>query len=194
MKFTTKALRTLRYNKLSASECPKCLIGKFLYCIFFLSFSLNLWAQPLTLSQQADSQFELKQFDSAIVGFNQVIADYPAKKEGYFNRGLCYYRMNKLDSAQRDFNTCLQIDSVFEDALFMKILTLQKQGDWNGASNAFKMLDTNYTGYNELKKHIRYHNISVLLSRKWYYMIAIMFLFIILVGVVTKSYAVRKGY
>jgi len=194
MKFTTKTIRTLKHTRLSASKCPKCLSGKFLYCIFLLACSLNLTAQSLTLYQQADSQFELKQFDSAIVAFNQVIADYPDKKEAYFNRGLCYYKMGKLDSAQRDFTACLQIDSVFDDARFMKVITLQKQGNWHGAFIEFKKLNTNYAGYNELKKRIRYHNLSVLVSRNWYYMIAIMFLFIILVGVVAKSYAVRRGY
>ena len=85
------------------------------------------------------------------------------------------------------------MDSVFDDSRYMKILTEQKQGDWDGAFIEFKKLNTSYTGYNGLKKHIRYHNISVILSRNWYYMIAIMFLFIILVGILAKSYAVKKG-
>jgi len=160
----------------------------------FLAVSATTSAQSLPLYLQADSQFELKQFDSALVAFNRLIADYPEKKEGYFNRGLSYYKLNRLTEAQKDFNACLQIDSVFNDAIFMKALTLQKLGDWNGSFIEFKKLNTSYTGYNELKKRIQYHNLSVLLSRKWYYMIAIMFLFIILVAVVTKSYAVRKGY
>ena len=75
----------------------------------------------------------------------------------------------------------------------MQVLSLQGLGHWDGAYIEFKRLNTNYTGYNELEKRIRYHNLSVILSRNWYYMIAIMFMFIILVGVVAKSYYLIKG-
>ena len=152
-----------------------------------------MFAQTLPLLQQADSQYELSQYDSALVDFNQIVIQYPAKKEGYYNRGLCYYHLNRLAEAQKDFTTCLQIDSVFEDARFMKILTLQQQGDWEASDTELKKFNTNYAGYNELKKRIRYHNISVILSRNWYYMIAIMFMFVILVGIVAKSYYAIKG-
>ena len=196
MRSTTKALRTLSYKKLSASRCLKGQIDNLCIALFsvFLTFPLWAWSQSLPVYQQADSQFELKQFDSAVVAFNQFIDSFPHKKEGYFNRGLCYYRMNKLAEARRDFNSCLQIDSVFNDAIFMETLILQKEGHWTESNIEIKKLNTSYAGYNELKKSIRYHNLSVILSRNWYYMIAIMFLFIILVGVVAKSYAVRRGY
>lgn len=196
MESTTKALRTLGYNKLSASRWLNGLIGYF-YLAILSGFSISPFtarSQSLPVYIQADSQFELKQFDSAVVAFNQFIDSFPNKKEGYFNRGLCYFHMNKLAEARLDFNSCLQIDSVFNDAIFMETLILQKEGYWTESIIEFKKLNTSYAGYNELKKSIRYHNLSVILSRNWYYMIAIMFLFIILVGVVAKSYAVRRGY
>jgi tetratricopeptide (TPR) repeat protein len=162
--------------------------------IAFLLFPAQLCAQSLSLSQIANSAYQAGQFDSALVMYSRIIAEGPNKKEGYYNRGLCYYKLNRFAQAQSDFTRCLQIDSVFEDAIFIKIITLQKQDDWTGASNEFKRLNTTYTGYKELKKRIQYHLISVSISRNWYYMIAIMFLFIILVAVAAKSYTVRRGY
>ena len=162
--------------------------------LFILLFiPIGMFAQTLPLLQQADSQYELSQYDSALVDFNQIVIQYPAKKEGYYNRGLAFYHLNKSADALRDFNTCLQTDSVFDDARFMKVLILQAKGDWEHAFIEFKKMNTNYTGYNELEKRIRYHNISVILSRNWYYMLAIMFMFILLVGIIVKSYYAIKG-
>jgi tetratricopeptide (TPR) repeat protein len=162
--------------------------------VFWLSaLPQNADAQTDTTWQQGYLQYRLQHFDSAVISFTQLISVHPEKKEGYYNRGLSYYHLGKFDEAQRDFNACLQIDSVFDEARFMKALTLQSQGNWQGASDEIKWMNTNYTGYNELKKHIRYHNISVILSRNWYYMIAIMFLFVILVGILAKSYYSVKG-
>ena len=144
--------------------------------------------------QKAQADYEAARYDSAIVSFNQLIVEFPAKKEAYYNRGLCYYHMNKPVEAAHDFDTCIQIDPVFQDAIFMKCLVLQKQGDWKSSFNEFKLLNTSYSGYNEVKKRIQYYHASVYICRNWYYMIAIMFMFIILVGVLAKTYAIRKGY
>ena len=172
-------------NNLGRGEpCP------YVVLLIFMIIPVLLFSQSPFI---ADSLYKLGQYDSALVTYTQFITEHPEKKEGYYDRGLCYYSLHKLAEAQHDFNTCLQMDSVFDDARYMKILTEQKQGHWEGAIIEFKKLNTSYTGYNGLKKDIRYHNISVILSRNWYYMIAIMFLFIILVGILAKSYAVKKG-
>lgn len=175
----------------SGKPCPYVVS---VFIIFFLLFPIALISQSDTSYQQGYGQYNRSHFDSAIVSFTGLIAAHPEKKEGYYNRGLCYFRLNNLADARRDFNTCLQMDSVFDDARFMKILILQKQSDWKSAFIEFNKLNTNYAGYKELKKHGQYHNLSVILSRNWYYMIAIMFLFIIFIGMAAKVYAVRKGY
>jgi tetratricopeptide (TPR) repeat protein len=161
--------------------------------MFFLIFPAILFPQSDTSYQQGYTQYKQNYFDSAIASFSQLISEHPEKKEGYYNRGLSYYHLNKLAEAQHDFNACLQIDSVFDDARFMKVLILQRQGKWKSANAEIKSLNTSYAGYNELQKHSHYHNISVILSRNWYYMIAIMFMFVILVGIIAKSYYTYKG-
>lgn len=170
-----------------------CPYGIPLFFIFCLMFPAAIFPQSDLSYQQGYRQYKQNHFDSAIVSFSQLVSEHPERKEGYYNRGLSFYHLNKFAEALQDFNACLQIDTVFEDARFMKVLVLQGQGGWNSAFDEFKRMNTNYTGYNELKKRIRYHNISVILSRNWYYMIAIMFMFVILVGVIVKSYYFIKG-
>jgi hypothetical protein len=45
--------------------------------------------------------------------FNQLIQEFPERKEGYFNRGLCLYKTEQYSEAILDLGTCLQMDSVF---------------------------------------------------------------------------------
>jgi len=189
-KITIKTLKALRNTKFKVCRCS----GRFngvMVLILFLSF--NGFSQSDTLSQNGYLQYQQNHFDSAVVSFTQLITEHPEKKEGYYNRGLSYYQLKKLPQALNDFNACLQIDSVFDDARFMKTSTLQAMGEWQNAFIEFSKLNTNYAGYKELKKAIRYHNLSVYISRNWYYMIAIMFMFIILAGIVAKSYYTYKG-
>ncbi len=196
MDFTTKALKTLSCTKSGVYLFASCLREKLLATILiaFILFPHKLYAQSLSHAQIANAQYQAGQFDSALASYNSVIAESPAKKEGYYNRGLCYYHLGRYASATQDFTRSLQIDSVFDDARFIKTITLQQLGHWNASYIEFKRLNTSYTGYNELKKRIQYHLLSVSISRNWYYMIAIMFLFIIVVAVVAKSYTVRRGY
>ena len=196
MDFTTKAPITLSCTKSGVYTFIGYLGEKLLpgILIAFLLISNKSYAQTLSNAQIANSQYQAGQFDSALVSYNRVIAESATKKEAYYNRGLCYYHLGHYTEAKQDFTRCLQIDSVFDDARFIKTITLQQLGDWNASYNEFKRLNTSYTGYNELKKRIQYHLLSVSISRNWYYMIAIMFLFIIVVAVVAKSYTVRRGY
>ena len=173
-----------------AKSCPYVVSAALMFLLLFPSV---IFSQSDSSYQQGVAQYSRNQFDSAITSFTNLIEVHPEKKEGYYNRGLSYYRQGKFADALHDFNQCLQKDSVFNDARFMQVLSLQGLGHWDGAYIEFKRLNTNYTGYNELEKRIRYHNLSVILSRNWYYMIAIMFMFIILVGVVAKSYYLIKG-
>jgi len=189
-RFTTKAPKKLRSANYSAGRCSR----YFSWIVFLISvLPLTGSAQSDTSYQQGYLQYRQQHFDSAVASFTSLISIHPEKKEGYYNRGLSYYHLSRFSGALQDFNACLQIDSVFDDARFMKVLILQRQGNWQGASDEIKRMNTSYTGYKELQKHIHYHNISVILSRNWYYMIAIMFLFVILVGIVAKSYYFFKG-
>ena len=196
MDFTTKALRTFSCTKYGVALFTSRLRENLLTVILitFLLLPNKGYAQSLSLAQIANAQYQAGQYDSALVSYGRIVAENLSNKEAYYNRGLCYYHLGHYAEAKQDFTRCLQIDSVFDDARFIKTITLQQLGDWSASYIEFKRLNTNYTGYNELKKRIQYHLLSVSISRNWYYMIAIMFLFIIVVAVVAKSYTVRRGY
>ena len=177
-------------RKLRLKDVLPCLVFSFFAVLSILPISLH--AEIDSLYQKGEAQFEQKQFDSAIISFNQLIGEFPQKKEGYFNRGLCFYKLDKYDTAISDFEKCLQIDSVFKEAEYLKALSLQKKGALKSAYTAFEVLNTKYTGYNGLKKRVFNYRLAVILSTNWYYMLAIMFMIIILFAIVSKSYSYKR--
>ncbi|MDB5283185.1 MAG: hypothetical protein JWO06_2260 [Bacteroidota bacterium] len=154
--------------------------------------TFNLRSEIDSLYQKGNEQFNKNQFDSASVYFDELVSEFPLKKEGYFNRGLCFYRLQQYDKAISDFEKCIQIDSVFKEAKFLKALSLQKKGELKKAYTEFEKLNTTYTGYNGANKHVRNYQLAVILSKNWYYMLAIMFMIIILFAVVAKTYTFKR--
>jgi tetratricopeptide (TPR) repeat protein len=69
--------------------------------------------------------------------FNQLIQEFPERKEGYFNRGLCLYKTEKYSEAVLDLGTCLQMDSVFSLARVLKGLCLQRSGNLQEAMQTY---------------------------------------------------------
>lgn len=162
-------------------------------CCALLMFPFLQRAEVNPDYQKGSQQFEENQFDSAIVSFTQLIAAYPDKKEGYFNRGLAYFNTAKYDEAISDFTKCVQIDSVFKEAEYMKARALQEKGSVNEAYTLYSVMNTKYTGYLDLQKRIKTYQLTVLISNNWYYMLAIMFMIIVLLTIVARTYGYRKG-
>jgi tetratricopeptide (TPR) repeat protein len=159
-----------------------------------LLFTNTIKAQnDTTVYTQAIGFYGQNRFDSAAVYFAQLIDSFPERKEGYFDRGLCFYKLGNDTLAISDLDNALKLDSAFSDARLLKILVLQHKGDYKSAYTEFSMLDTTYAGYIALKKRIQHYRLAVLISNNWYYMIAIMFMVIILFAVASKTMSYRKG-
>ncbi len=148
----------------------------------------HLAADTDPLYWRAEENLRNQRYDSAVYYFTKIINQYPLKKEGYFNRGLAYYHAAKYPEAIADFEECLRLDNSFQDAQYMKAVTLEKKGDLEKAVAEFEKLGT----YKEADKRIKNYRFSVYLSENWYYMIAILLLVIILLAVVTKTLSYRK--
>jgi tetratricopeptide (TPR) repeat protein len=159
--------------------------------LLFLIIPVCLYSQPSF--QQGSEFFGQKKYDSALVMFNQMINDSANSKLGYYDRGLCFYELGNFDEAVNDFNASLRLDSLFYDARCMLALALLNQNQLKQAESELAKLDTKYSGYNNLKKRIKYKAITVLISKQWYYMIAIMFMAIILITIVAKMFSYKKG-
>ena len=158
-----------------------------------LIFSVSAEAEIHPLSLLGDQQFANKQFELALISYNQLIQEFPDKKEGYFNRGLCLYATEKFSEAIFDFDECTGMDSSFSEAQLMKGFALEKRGDLKEAMAEYKNLQSRNTNRTLLDRRIKNYQLAVVVSKSWYYMIAIMLVVILLMAVIVKSIAYRKG-
>jgi len=165
-----------------------------------LLMPLFLFSEIHPMFQQGLEQYKRGEFDSALGSFNQIIEEYPEHKEGYYNRALCLYQSKKYDEAITGFEQCLKIDSCYTQARWMKAQALQQMGKGKSAltelKNAIILCEDNNVGVTDINhtgKRIRLYIFAVYISKNWYYMIALTFLFIVLMGVSIKMMAPKKG-
>lgn len=164
-----------------------------LICLLF-QFPNVLQSEIPPVSLDADRQFTTGQFDSALISYRLFIQQFPEQKEGYFNRGLCLYKLGKYSEAILDFDQCLRIDSSFSEGHLLRGLSLEKRGDWKDALTEYEGLSSQDTYSALLERRIKIYRISVILSKNWYYMIAMMLLVILLMAVGVKSVSYKRGW
>lgn len=68
------------------------------------------------LWKRAADHYHAKQYDSAVLYFEQVAASKPQNAEVYFNLGNAYYRMNKVALAVLNYQRALFIDPDYKEA------------------------------------------------------------------------------
>ncbi len=160
--------------------------------IFGLLFSfIHVEAEVHPLFAAANKQYQEQQYDSALMLFNQLIQEFPERKEGYFNRGLCLYKTEKYSEAVLDLGTCLQMDSVFSLARLLKGLCLQQSGNLQEAMQTYSEISGDDARLFSTQKRVKNYNLSVYLATRWYYMVA-MAISIILLVLVWISMLSRK--
>ena len=150
-------------------------------------------AEISPLFTEANQQFEHQQYDSALGNFNLLLQQNPEQKESYFNRGLCLYYTEKFNEAILDFNECLLLDSVFDEAQFLKGLSLQKTGELKAAMYEYQNIHERNTAYGLLDKRIKNYRFAVYLSTRWYYMIVMAVLLLLLITLVVNLSSSKKG-
>ncbi len=168
-------------------------MNKLLFFVVVVLLPVLSEAEIHPLFTEASQQFENKQYDSALTNFNQLLQQYPEKKESYFNRGLCLYSTEKFSEAILDFNECLTLDSVFDDAQFLKGMSLQKSGELKAAMHEYSNIHERNTGYDLLDKRIKNYRFAVYLSTRWYYMIMMAVLLLLLITLVVGISSSKKG-
>ena len=163
----------------------------FILLFFVLPYFTEAENHPLFAA--AEIQFNQKNYEAALVGFNQLLQEFPEKKECYFNRGLCLYKAEKFSEAIFDFDESISMDSALADAQLMKGFSLEKRGDLKEAMAVYKNFPESNTNHTLLNRRIKNYQLAVIVSSKWYYMIAMMLVVILLMAVVVKTSSYRKG-
>lgn len=168
------------------------LLQLFILLILLVPFPGYVAAETAPIATEADAQFNAGNYDAAFENYNRLVQQNPDRKEYYFNRGLCLYKTGKFEQAIADFNQSLLLDTGFAQAKLMRALALEKQGNIKAAITAYKGIEEDDTINSLLNRRIKNYQLAVWLSNKWYYMVAIMLVVILLMAVVAKSVSYKK--
>lgn len=127
----------------------------------------------------------------SITFFNPVQQDTFSKARCY-NKGLTFYEAKDFLQAVLCFDSCLAFDSSFIKARYLKALSLEKQGELKGAMKEFERIKAESPGYDEVDKRLKTYYLTTYLSKKWYYMLAMLFVVILFMVVVARFVPHRK--
>ncbi|MES2619922.1 MAG: hypothetical protein V4615_03645 [Bacteroidota bacterium] len=109
-----------------------------------------------------------------------------------YNRGLNFYQAEEFLQAGLCLDSCLMLDSSFVEARYLKALSLEKQGDLKGAMAEFERIKAERPGFEDIDKRLNTYYITTYLSKKWYYMLAMLFVVILFMVVVARFVPHRK--
>ena len=142
--------------------------------------------------------FKSGAYQEAIIFFRKAIAIDQRHPQSYFNEGLAYLHLNDLDTASRDIKTASALwdtskadtcHSCFLDAIYYLGMCYKKTGDLPAARKCFESLQKeNYS--QDLSNEIRMIDLSLFISKNWYYIAAVLILFILLMMAIIK--VIRK--
>jgi len=163
----------------------------YFFILLFLSAHLACAASD-PMCTEGQGYFLQHRFDSAAIYFTKVIQQHPERMEGYYNRGLTFYRLRMYNEAVSDLNRCMNITPANLDAQFIKAVSLEKGGNVRAAIKEFELLHAKKNDYDEVEKRIKNYRFAVYISEKWYYMLAIMFLVVVLMAIIARSLPYRK--
>lgn len=127
----------------------------------------------------------------SITFFNPVQQDTFAKARCY-NKGLNFYQAEDFLQAVLCLDSCLTFDSIFIEARYLKALSLEKQGDLKGAMKEFERIKAESPGFDDVDKRLKTYYLTTYLSKKWYYMLAMLFVVIVFMVVVARFVPHRK--
>jgi tetratricopeptide (TPR) repeat protein len=114
-------------------------------------------------------------------------------KEEVYNRGLVYYKAEQFSQAILTLDSCLEMDSTFTEARFLKALSLEKSEDFTNAFKEFERINKESPGYHNVDKRLKSYYFTVYLSKYWYYMLAILFVTVLIITLIGKSVSYRKS-
>ena len=148
-------------------------------------------------AEEATQLLEAKQYDAAIASFTALIDGGAADiKPLYFNRGLAYYYTQQYDSATADFERSMISDGPCahcNDVQYMTALILEEKGNLEGSLLLLKQIQNDVPDYKDVDKRIKKHEVSVFISKYWYYMIAMALLTFIVIALLSSVLSSKRG-
>ncbi len=87
-----------------------------------------------------NAYFRLGNYNGCIKEYSEGVKLIPDEKMFYFNLGLTYYKMLRLDASHDMLNSVLKINTNYSKALYLDALVNMKLKEWDRAINRFKMI------------------------------------------------------
>lgn len=163
------------------------------FLICFLASAVA--AQPT--AEEAIQQLASKQYDAAIASFTSLIdGGTEDVKPLYFNRGLAYYYTEQYDSAVLDFERSMISDGPCAhctDVQYITALILEEKGNLEGSLLLLKQIQNDVPDYKDVNKRIKKYEVSVFISKYWYYMIAMALLTFIVIALLSSVLSSKRG-
>jgi tetratricopeptide (TPR) repeat protein len=164
----------------------------------YIAARADLSANADILNNMGICHYKSGAYQEAINFFRKAIAVDRHHPQSYFNEGLAYIHLNDLDTASRDIKTASALwdtskvdtcHSCFLDAIYYLGMCYKKTGDLPAARKCFESLQKeNYS--QDLSNEIRMIDVALFISRNWYYIAAVLILFILLMIAIIK--VIRK--
>lgn len=148
---------------------------------FILLFAIRTEAAQHPLSITGDSAYQNQNYSQALIAYNSLVQEFPGRKEGYFNRALCLYHIEKYSEAFFDFDESFRMDTALYSALALKALCLEKQGDLNEAMRLYRSLPVADFAYPFLQR-VKTYERATFIASKWYYVLLLACLMGVLAG------------
>ena len=79
----------------------------------------------------------LGKWAQAVQDYTQAITLDPTYATAYNNRAIAYVNLGQVEQAQADYKIALELDPTYQDASYNYGIFMYKQGDYQGAMNAF---------------------------------------------------------
>jgi len=110
---------------------------------------------------KADALYQQKKYDEALEEYQRVLAENQDLHQVYDKIGLCYYRLDDIESAIEAFKLMLEKEPQSQDTLINLSAIYFEKGDLEEGMKYFKQLDEK-----SLEDPSIFYNIGILLFKK----------------------------
>lgn len=114
------------------------------FVLLLLSFSgcSSSGNSPEVTLEKANLLQARGQFEDAIAGYTEAARKLSDNPDVFFNRGICYERLNLNDKALEDYSKCLELAPDYVDAINNRGVVLARVGKYKEAAEQFSALLT----------------------------------------------------
>ncbi|MCS6934226.1 MAG: tetratricopeptide repeat protein [Chitinophagales bacterium] len=136
--------------------------------------------------------YECGCYRNALTYFNELLSIFPEQKEVYFNRGLCLYKSGRYAEAALDMDEVLRCDSTHAEARMVKLLCREKSGDFKESIQLLTELKIKGMYPLDVQHRSRNYRLSSMICNKWYYMIIMAVIAIMLIAVIVSWFGLKR--